>query len=181
MLRLRRQSAGFILAQYFLGALILFALAGYYLMIYRPLADENEQLRRQLTDRQTPPANQSRATTAPSVELQDLRDRLAKLGSVPSEPRLDEFLTEVHGLSLRWGLRGLTMEEAAVRHCNGYVEQPISMAFQGDYQNVYSFIVRLENLARLVRVMNLAIHATDDKQGLVSVNMDVNIYYTEEP
>jgi Tfp pilus assembly protein PilO len=181
MLRLRRQSAGFVFAQYFLGALILFALAGYYVMIYRPLMDENNELRMQLTDRQTPPPSQANATTAPSLELQTLRDRLAKLGSVPSEPRLDEFLTEVHGLSLRWGLRGLTMEEAAVRHRQGYVEQPISLAFQGDYQDVYSFLVRLENLSRLVRVVNLAIHSTDEKQGLVSVSMDVNIYYTEEP
>jgi Tfp pilus assembly protein PilO len=184
MLRLQRQSAGFVLAQSSLGALILLALAGYYLVIYRPIADENGELHQQLAEQQAQsaaPTTRPDSKSAPCEELQSLRQRLAQMGSVPDQPHLDEFLQEVHRLSLRWGLRGLAMQESTIKHFNGYVAQPISLAFQGDYQDAYSFILHLENLARLVRVKNLAIHSTDERQGLVSVNMDLDIYYTEAP
>jgi hypothetical protein len=53
------------------------------------------------------------------------------------------------------------------------------MNFEGDFQNVFSFIRQLEEMQRLTRVRSLTVKCKDGKLGHVDVSMAMNIYFSE--
>jgi Tfp pilus assembly protein PilO len=60
-------------------------------------------------------------------------------------------------------------------------EQPVSLTFEGDFVNVFSFLRQTEEMQRLTRVKELKLRSSDrtGKSGQVEVELSMNIYFSE--
>jgi Tfp pilus assembly protein PilO len=98
---------------------------------------------------------------------------------LPKTAELGEFLRDLTPVSQQYAIRKLIHQPGTVKRLDLYGEIPITMNFEGDFQNVFSFLRQLEEMPRLTRVRNLTIKAKDGKLGQVDVNMAMNIYFSE--
>jgi Tfp pilus assembly protein PilO len=55
---------------------------------------------------------------------------------------------------------------------------PISLKFDGDFRDVYSFLCQMEDLSRLTRVKKMVLKSSGN-DGSVQVEMIMNLYYSE--
>jgi hypothetical protein len=60
-----------------------------------------------------------------------------------------------------------------------FTQQQVSLKFEGDFLNVFSFLRRAEDMQRLTRVSSIIIHGADLKAGVVQVEMNMDLYYSE--
>ena len=117
------------------------------------IAAHNERLRQEL-DRIKKPSKQA--------ELPDLIKELTLFGQ---QCLLRKFYFFVAGLPTRSEL---------------FSEQPLALRFDGDFQNVFSFLRSIEEVQRLIRVRSMTLKTKDNHDGQVSVEMAINIYFSAE-
>jgi Tfp pilus assembly protein PilO len=156
---------------------LLFCVAGYW-----PQCVQLKNLQAQIRDKQDELAvNRGQANNLPRVaeEVNRLRARLANLKQLPPEPRLDEFIRDIHTLSLQAQLKRFDYRPGPAKKTDLYFEQPIAFTFQGDFLGVFSFIRQAEDMQRLTRIHSVSLHGDPTSPGEVSVELSMNIYYRE--
>jgi Tfp pilus assembly protein PilO len=150
---------------------------------YRPATVRLDQLKAEIADRSRQlEQNQGRAQNLPilALEVDRLRTKLERFNKkLPKTPELGEFILDLTRHSEKSAVRKLVHQPGTVRKLDLYGEIPITMSFEGDFQNVFDFLRKLEEMPRLTRVRNLSVRCRDGKAGLVDVNMAMNIYFSE--
>ena len=68
-----------------------------------------------------------------------------------------------------------------MRNGEQFAEWPISLKFEGDFMNVFSFLRKTEEMQRLTRLRGLRLKGLDHggKAGQVQVELSMNIYFSE--
>lgn len=156
-----------------LGVLIILAvLIGFYFLLLGPLRSEFaglseerdgkeaelEQLQQQVRELE------AIADNSPDVERQLLE--LSK--RVPTQPEVPSFVVQVEEISEAAGVTQLSIEpgEAAPPESGGdFSSIPITMMFEGTYEQLQDFMVRLQNLVRLVAVSEVSYEGADPEGG----------------
>jgi Tfp pilus assembly protein PilO len=59
-----------------------------------------------------------------------------------------------------------------------FYELPISLKFDGDFRDVYSFLCDIEDLSRVTRVKKMVVKSSGS-EGSVQVEMMLDLYYSE--
>jgi Tfp pilus assembly protein PilO len=168
-----------------LGVTLAVVLVGFYGFIYRPNSQTLEALDLQIqSKRQTLSGNRSRVQVLPDVMLAvaDMHRRLeGNDKQVPRLPELGPFINRITEISHDAGLRkGWTVEPGVPAQSELYREWPISLKFEGDFNNVFAFLREAEKMARLTRVKSLKVRSADTgKSGQVQVELSMNIYFSE--
>lgn len=125
---------------------------------------------------------QNRARNLPllALEVQELESRVRDYDrQFPRQADLGDFIKDITRVSQQLALRDFKYQPGAPKRGDTYFELPIQMNFQGDFLNVYSFLSEVEHLQRLTRVRRLAIRTREIKNGLVEVEIGLNIYFSE--
>jgi Tfp pilus assembly protein PilO len=180
---LEKQLGRCIKAQWALGAGIAALLIGFLFVSYRPRNNALDQLRARIaSDQRELNANQSRVTTLPAVALEVDRLRVSLENfdrRLPRQPELADFLKNINQLSRQTALQKLSVRQEAPLRLDLFSEQPIVMRFEGDFQEVWSFLRQIETLPRLTRVRSVQLKGLDSKLGTVDVQLALNIYFTD--
>lgn len=162
-----------------LGVVSLVFLLGLYL----PVVHKQHTLEQQVeNDRRELEASQSRARSLPSLtrEVDTLRSRLARFNAkLPRQQDLGQFLHEITQLSQNSDLRKMVNQPGAAVKRDLYQELPISLTFEGGFNQVYSFLREAEQMERLTRIRSLHVRSLDWRKGLVDVKLVMSIYYSE--
>ena len=162
------------------------AVVAFLALVYLPgvttLARLHERLdldgRQLRTDRE-------RSSALPDMRLSSARlERdLEGLPDFPAQPPLDELMRETTQLGLQLHLRGLRYQpQDQVREGNLGV-LPVRLTLEGNFENVYSFISRCEQMPWPVRVQELHVRQKPAQQGGtppagdVTVEMKLNVYF----
>jgi Tfp pilus assembly protein PilO len=163
------------------GVLVVAAL--FYVGGYRPqnallarLQDEIAASRRDLC------ANTAQAQGLPAVaaDIMRLRSQLADFKKLPANLELGEFVTEITQLSRRANLRKLEYSlSGAPRPAKQYAEQTMTLKFDGDFRDVFTFLRQAEDMQRLTRVSSISIHDVDLLSGSVQVDLSMNLYFSQ--
>jgi type IV pilus assembly protein PilO len=144
-----------------LGILIL--VIGFYFLLLSPLlqnlsdrADEREEKQAQLDDvQQQVKELEEVRQNSPEIERQLLE--LSK--RVPAQPQIPTFVVQIEEIAGAAGVTQLVVEpgDAAAPAGGGdYQTIPVTMQFNGTYDEMQDFLLRTRNLARLVTVTNLS-------------------------
>lgn len=126
--------------------------------------------------------NQAQAVSLPILarDVAQLEARLAKFNKkLPKTAELGEFIRDLTQAGQQYSIRKLVHQPGQVKRQELYSEIPITMNFEGDFNNVFTFVRQLEEMQRLIRVKALNVRLKDGKQGVVDVSLAVNIYYSE--
>jgi Tfp pilus assembly protein PilO len=164
--------------------IIMVSMIGLFLIFgYRPATQRLSFLKNEIANHsQLLDENQTKARRLPMLafEVDRLRNKLDKFNKrLPKTAELGEFIRDLTQVSQQYTIRKLVHQPGTVKRQDLYGEIPITMNFEGDFQNVFSFIRQLEEMQRLTRVRSLQIKCKDGKLGHVDVNMAMNIYFSE--
>lgn len=154
-----------------LGALIIVAvLVGFYFLLLGPirtefaaLVEEREGKETQLQQLQQQVAeSEAIVENAPDIERQLLE--LSK--RIPTQPEIPSFVVQVEEISEAAGVTQLSIQpgEAASPESGGdFSSIPITMTFEGTYEQLQDFMVRLQNLVRLVAVTDVSYDSAEQE------------------
>ncbi len=177
--------------------IILLLIVGYYFLLLSPLraefadrVEEREGKEVQLQQLQQEVAElEAIADNAPDIERQLLE--LSK--RVPTQPEIPSFVVQVEEISETARVTQLSIQpgEAAPPEGGGdFSSIPITMTFEGTYEQLQDFMVRLQNLVRLVAVSEVSYEeaqlegeeaAVDPSiEGLLQVEIVAQVYFQPE-
>jgi Tfp pilus assembly protein PilO len=180
---LKTQIRWFTRIQQAIVAALLFTAIGFYVLAYRPETERLQNLEgrigqneRELTSAQS----QARVLPLVQADINRLNATLADFKKLPANPGdLGQFEVEMATLARRYNLHGLSINwQGTPGRDEQFYELPISLKFDGDFRDVYSFLCKMEDLSRLTRVKKMAVKGSGD-DGSVQVEMIMNLYYSE--
>lgn len=178
-----------------IGVLVILALAaGFYLLLLGPLraehrerAEEREVLEARLAalDEEVE-ALEARRREAPEAERRLLE--LSRL--VPGQPEVPTFLVQVQEVSEAAGVTALLVSPGTPEPPPGggdFFRVPVTMTFEGTYDQLQDFLSRLRTLDRLVTVNEVSYQeAAGEETGLeeveptLLVELQTEIYFQPE-
>ena len=156
-----------------LGVLIILAvLLGFYFLLLGPirsqfadLVAEREDKEAQLQQlQQQVSESEAIADNAPDIERQLLE--LSK--RIPTQPEVPSFVVQIEEISDAAGVTQLSIQpgQAAPPEGGGdFSSIPITMTFEGTYEQLQDFMVRLQNLVRLVAVTDVSYDSAEQEGG----------------
>jgi Tfp pilus assembly protein PilO len=158
------------------GLLVAFVVFG-----WRPAWQRQRQLRAEIeTASRMLSQNQTRTASMTILqgEVLRLKRNVEKFDKrLPRTAELGEFIRDLTGNA--GGLRKLVTTPGQKRNVELYTEIPISLSFEGDFGTVFTFLRQVELMPRLVRLKSVNVRTRDPRQGVVDVNLALNIYYSE--
>ncbi|MEA2708334.1 MAG: type pilus assembly protein PilO [Phycisphaerales bacterium] len=173
-------------AQWVLGVTLIVMIIGFYAIAYRPNKEKLDGLETQIAaKRRDLTSNRTRVQILPDVLLavNEMRNRLERFDKkLPKAPELHAFINSITEVSSQAGLRNKwTVEPGVPVRSDLYAEWPISLKFEGDFNSVFNFLRRAEEMQRLTRVKGLKIRGLEaaGKPGQVQVELSMNIYFAE--
>jgi Tfp pilus assembly protein PilO len=95
---------------------------------------------------------------------------------LPRDGQVGGFLQQVAEQLQQTQLASLEMRPAAPLRDQRFTELPIRLGFQGTFANVYSFLGRLEALARTKRIVELDLAADAGNPDVVRADMLLSIF-----
>ena len=122
-----------------------------------------------------------RATSAAndlSKQLGELEEAIKFFESkLPSTSEIHKVLEQVTVIAQKQGLKPKTIKTLAMKNNSGYIEQPLKMELEGNFNSFYSFLLELEKLPRIMKIRNLELQKVRDAQGMVGTNFIVSIFF----
>jgi type IV pilus assembly protein PilO len=132
--------------------LILLVLVGYYVLLLGPVRDAEIARLEEIQSR------------APEIERQLLE--LAR--RVPEQPEIPTLVVQVQEIAEESGVTQLLVQpEAPEQPEDGgeYTIIPVTMSFEGNYDQLQEFLLRLRNLTRLVTVETIVYETVEEEGG----------------
>lgn len=95
---------------------------------------------------------------------------------LPQEREMDKILDELSNIAGENNLKTRTIKPLKIERAPGYSEQPISMSLSGDFGGFYQFLLQLERLPRVTRVMQMVVHK-NQRDGEVTADLTLSVYF----
>jgi len=121
---------------------------------------------------------------APSVvgnikeQLKKLENSIALLESkLPSKEQIHTVLEDVTVIAQKHGLHPKTIRTIRQKDNSGYIEQPIKMELDGDFNSFYSFLLALERLDRITKIRKLTLNKDLENEGFAKANFVLSIFF----
>lgn len=161
------------------------AYAAYQYMIKpanRHLAEQKAQLQTKLAKL----AEFEKATAAVedmSKQLEQLREAIEFFESkLPPKSQIDKVLHDVTVIVQKQGLRSkrvLRLKKEKEDN-SGYIEQPLRIELEGDFNSFYSFLLELEKLPRIMKIRELELEKQAKSEGQIAADFIVSIFLQNE-
>jgi type IV pilus assembly protein PilO len=156
-------------------------LASSYLLIFQKATARRQALQADIEQKQRALANLRQATAG----IEDMNGKIDELqkaiaffeSKLPQEKEVDKVLKEVWQMAEANSLQTRTVKTLKAERASGYSEQPIQMSLSGDFSGFYSFLLQLEKLPRITRVTGMDLKKIDEKDGAMSANVTLSIFF----
>ena len=117
--------------------------------------------------------------------IDDLNRKIAELqqaitffeSKLPQEKEVDKILKEVWQMAEANSLTTKTIKTLKSERNANYSEQPIQMSLGGDFNGFYSFLLQLEKLPRITRVMQMDLQKISGRDGEMTAQMTLSIFF----
>lgn len=111
-------------------------------------------------------------------QIIDLQKAIAFFESkLPPTNEIHKVLEQVTVIAQKKGLQPKTIRTLKPTSNNGYVEQPLKMELEGDFNSFYSFLLELEKLDRIMKFRELKLDKQSKVEGQMSANLVVSIFF----
>ncbi len=122
--------------------------------------------------RQSADLAKSNADVAKAIALIEAR--------LPSGKEVDKILEQVANLARQSSLEIPKVKAQKQVAASKFMEQPLEMTIVGDFDNFYAFLLRLEQLDRVTRLLNLKLARQDKGDGAMQATFTLSIYFEPE-
>jgi Tfp pilus assembly protein PilO len=163
------------------------AAGAFYGLIYRPQTKQLREVESRIASTSGELAicqDQTRMLNTVATDVERLRSRLREFKTLPKQQDLSQFIRDIAELGIQANLHRFEQRQAIPVRGPKLSAQPMSLTFEGDFVNVFSFLRHTEELQRLIRVPNINIQSVQgpmkDRDGQVKVQMTMNIYFAAE-
>lgn len=96
---------------------------------------------------------------------------------LPPKSQIHEVLEQVTVIAQKKGLKPKTIRTLAKKDNSGYIEQPMKMQLEGNFNSFYSFLLELEKLPRIMKIRELNLEKQIKDEGQVSSDFIVSIFF----
>ena len=176
-----------------LGALgIVLLIIAYYFLLLNPLLqrlDEQAQARESKQAQLEQVQQQVNELEEVRRQSPDIERQLLELSKrIPAQPQIPTFVVQVQEIALESGVTQLSVDpepSTAPEGGGDYRVVPVTMRFNGTYDEMQDFLLRTRNLARLVTVTTINYsHAGGESttsnasvERLLEVEITADVYY----
>jgi type IV pilus assembly protein PilO len=142
--------------------LIVLLTVGYYFLFLSPLLSTLNERAQERADKEAQLANlQQRIAELEAVRQRapEIERELLELSKrVPTQPEIPTLIVQIEGIADEAGVTQLSIEPGDIEPPPGggdFSVVPITMSFEGTYEEMQDFLLRIRNLARLVTVQSV--------------------------
>jgi type IV pilus assembly protein PilO len=96
---------------------------------------------------------------------------------LPGENEIHKVLEQVTLIAQKQGLLPKTIRTLKRKPNSGYIEQPLKMQLQGDYDSFYSFLLEMEQLPRIIKVRELKLKKTAKTEGQITADFVLSVFF----
>jgi len=107
-------------------------------------------------------------------EIQVIESRL------PSGKDVDVILQQVANIALDNNLKLPKVKSAKPVAAAKYMEQPLEMKIEGDFDAFYTFLLEVERLDRITRLPDMVIKRSDEVDGVIEAEFTLSIYFEQQ-
>ncbi|MBN2455588.1 MAG: type 4a pilus biogenesis protein PilO [Sedimentisphaerales bacterium] len=141
------------------------------------LANRKMQLQTKLTKL----AEFEKATAAAddlTKQLEQLQQAIGFFESkLPPTSEIHKVLEQVTLIAQKQGLKPKTIKTLRRKDNSGYVEQPLKMQLEGNFNSFYSFLLELEKLPRIMKMRELKLDKQKQIEGKIAADFVVSIFF----
>jgi Tfp pilus assembly protein PilO len=120
----------------------------------------------------------SAATEGLTKQLEQLQEAITFFESkLPPTSEIDKVLHDVTVIVQRQGLRSKRILRLKKKDNSGYVEQPLKMELEGNFNSFYSFLLELEKLPRIMKIRELKLTKQTKDEGKIKADFIVSIFF----
>lgn len=164
----------------FLLVLIAMPLASYW-FVFRPQNSDIQQARREIEHKEQM-LEKLAAATSRNEDLKKVNEEIASGISLvesrlPDNKEVDVVLEQVATMARESRLSLPKVRSAKPVPAAAYMEQPLEMTITGDFDDFYSFLLRLEEMQRVTRMPELKVKKLDDVDGTMEAAFTLSIYF----
>lgn len=123
-----------------------------------------------------------RATAAAedlNAQLKKIEEAIAAFESkLPPSSEIHTVLENVTLIAQRQGLTPKSIRTLKNRDNRGYIEQPLSMELQGNFNSYYAFLLELEKMDRITKIRELSLKKTE-QEGQTEATFVMSIFFQD--
>ncbi len=122
-----------------------------------------------------------------TITAADLDKQLAQMEEVievfesklPPKSEIYKVLKNVTVIARKHGLTPKTIRTLPRKNNNGYIEQPIKMELDGNFNSYYAFLLELEKLDRIMKIRKLSLKKQSKHEGVAEATFEVSIFFQD--
>ena len=120
-----------------------------------------------------------------TVAAEDLSEQLKKIeeaiqvfeSKLPPSSEIHTILENVTLIAQRHGLTPKTIKTLKNEENRGYIEQPLEMELDGNFNSYYSFLLELEKLDRITKIRELKLKKKSKSEGQTEAKFVMSIFF----
>jgi type IV pilus assembly protein PilO len=155
-----------------------------YWFVFRPQNVEIEAAKKEIEHKELLLEKLATATQQ-SADLARANEEISEAISLvesrlPNNKEVEVILEQVAELARRSKLELPKVKAGKPVAAARYMEQPLEMTMQGDFDDFYAFLLKLERLDRITRVLDLNLERLDKENGSMVATFTLSIYFEPE-
>ena len=167
-----------------LAVLVCTMLLTFYFFSYRPETARLAELKKTIISReQELQANKIAASARNEIAARNerLRQELDRIKKPSKQTELADLIKEITLFGDQSSLKKFDKKVSPMpMRGDMYVEQSVSLTFEGDFTNIFNFLRSLDEMHRLTRIRSMSLKSKDLSGGKVQGQMAMNVYYSAE-
>ncbi len=111
-------------------------------------------------------------------QLEQLQEAIQFFESkLPPTSEIHKVLEQVTVIAQKEGLKPKTIRTLNKKDNSGYIEQPLKMQLEGNFNSFYSYLLELEKLPRIMKIRELQLHKQEQSEGQIAADFIVSIFF----
>lgn len=98
---------------------------------------------------------------------------------LPPKSEIHRVLESVTLIAQKQGLTAKTISALKTTNRNGYIEQPLKMELQGDFNSFYAFLLELERMDRITKIRELTLKKKSQFEGQTEATFIMSIFFMD--
>ena len=150
-------------------------------LVFKPRNDEIQQAKQEMASKR----EKLDRLQVVSEQIDDLSSAISEgreaiqiiEAKLPNEENVDDVLSQVSQLARRHNLnvKGVTPDrKLPAAH---YMELPIKVELEGDFDGFYNFLLDIEQMSRLTRIMELTMSRSTGDNGEMKATFILSVYF----
>jgi len=111
-------------------------------------------------------------------QLEQLQDAISFFESkLPPTSEIYKVLEQVTVIAQKQGLKPKIIRTLKKENNSGYIDQPLQMELEGNFNSFYSFLLELEKLPRITKIRELKLQKQKQSEGQITADFIVSIFF----